>query len=540
MNPTPHPRWLALWLGLGLLLALCAYPFLGQAVFSDDDGHILQLAIDAPYLGAYYLPEVYQQLSVVHYTPVALTVYRLMLEIFGLSATAFVLLQLSLLGLCAGLAAAWCHRQSQHTSAGLMVLVLIASLSSVWPMAARFYTLHYVIGGVFSLLLLLQLQALPTGTRAQQGRALARVGALALAALLSKEVFAPLVFALIGLSVLRRQSPRALVLMLAMLVYAGLRLQVLGFSTEGRMGNSLLGDLFALQASTLKNFAHWYVQTHALLLCAALLALWRQPARTLQNTLMASLLVLPVLAAPHAIQDPTLHADRLFFAFDLALCCAIVLALHARAPSANTHRWWPLLVLPLALLNTHPAMARKQQQLATDPAQHITRHILAARPDRPLTILTDTGYMQGGLMRVMALQRTHPHGPLHITQNCQQALLAQRQGHTLWTLDAQGQTLDPTALAQRCQTLTAHGPTPVAAPIAPAFVRGLLQWQLTAPEGLQVGVEFPDRGMSIDTPQMHQRLVRPRPNEPYRLYARQGPHWWYSELRHMEVLAHRP
>ena len=154
-----HPaRWMGLWLALGLLLSLCDYPYLSQAVFSDDDGHILQLAIEAPYLGAYYMNEVYQQLSVVHYTPVALTIYRLMFELFGVTATPFLILQIGLLGLCSALAGAWCHRHTQQVSAGLMAILLIASLSSVWPMAARFYTLHYGLGALFSLLLLLHLQ----------------------------------------------------------------------------------------------------------------------------------------------------------------------------------------------------------------------------------------------------------------------------------------------------------------------------------------------------------------------------------------------
>ena len=285
-----HPaRWMGLWLALGLLLSLCAYPYLSQAVFSDDDGHILQLAIEAPYLGAYYMNEVYQQLSVVHYTPVALTIYRLMFELFGVTATPFLILQIGLLGLCAALAGAWCHRHTQQVSAGLMAILLIASLSSVWPMAARFYTLHYVLGGLFSLLLLLHLQKKPPLTAVQPTQALATSFVLALLSLLSKEIYAPLVLALWAWAAFQKHRPQAIGLLLAMLVYAGLRLHVLGFSTEGRAGNSLLADLQSLQADTLVHFAKWYVQTHALLMLATVLALVLRPLQTLKNILIACL-----------------------------------------------------------------------------------------------------------------------------------------------------------------------------------------------------------------------------------------------------------
>jgi hypothetical protein len=533
MTQKNHARWWGLWLGLGLLLALCAYPYLSQAVFSDDDGHILQLAIDAPYLGAYYMHEVYQQLSVVHYTPMALTVYRLMFELFGVTATPFLILQIGLLGLCAALAGAWCHRHTQQVSAGLMAILLIASLSSVWPMAARFYTLHYGLGALFSLLLLLHLQKKPPITATLQTLALATSFVLALLALMSKEIYAPLVLALWGWTVFRRHTPQAMGLLLAMLVYAGLRLHVLGFSTEGRTGNSLLGDLLSLQADTLVHFAKWYVQTHALLLLATVLALVLSPLQTLKNILIACLLVLPVLAAPHAFKAPTLHADRLFFAFDLAMCCALALALHSKAAAPHWPKWVLLLALPWGVFSTHAAMQSKQELLANDPSQKITRQILNAQTLQPMTILTWPDYQQGGLMRLMARQGM----PLRITQNCQEALLAQSQGQEIWRFDRQGQRLDPLRLSESCQPLLGHGPEPVTEIIHPAFINGVLQWQLQASPALQIGIQFPDRGMTLSASHMRERLVRPRNGEPYRLYAHQGTQWWFSELRHMNVQA---
>ena len=529
-----HPaRWMGLWLALGLLLSLCAYPYLSQAVFSDDDGHILQLAIEAPYLGAYYMNEVYQQLSVVHYTPVALTIYRLMFELFGVTATPFLILQIGLLGLCAALAGAWCHRHTQQVSAGLMAILLIASLSSVWPMAARFYTLHYGLGALFSLLLLLHLQKKSPLTAVEQTQALATSFVLALLSLLSKEIYAPLVLALWAWAAFQKHRPQAIGLLLAMLVYAGLRLHVLGFSTEGRAGNSLLADLQSLQADTLVHFAKWYVQTHALLLLATVLALVLRPLQTLKNILVACLLVLPVLAAPHAFIDPAQHADRLFFAFDLAMCCALALALHSKAAAPHWPKWVLLLALPWGVFSTHAAMQTKQQELANDPSQKITRQILNAEALQPLTILTWPDYKQGGLMRLRASLGI----PLRITQNCQEALQAQSQGQEIWNFDRQGQRLDPLRLSEGCQPLLGHGPEPVTEIIHPSFIKGVLQWQLQASPELQIGIQFPDRGMTFSTGHMRERLVRPRNGEPYRLYAHQGTQWWFSELRHMNVQA---
>ena len=91
-------------------------------------------------------------------------------------------------------------------------------------------------------LFLLHLQNKPPCSAVQPSLALATSLVLALLALLRKEIYAPLVLALWGWAAFRKHRPQAIGLLLAMLVYAGLRLHVLGFSTEGRAGNSLLAD----------------------------------------------------------------------------------------------------------------------------------------------------------------------------------------------------------------------------------------------------------------------------------------------------------
>jgi len=531
----PLWRWCAVSLGMALL----AYPYVAQAVFSDDDGHILQLAVDAPWAASYGVPEVYQQLSVVHFTPVAITFYRLMLEVFGLNPLAFVVVQLGLLCLCAALAATGCQRLTRQASAGWVMLALVFGASSFWPLVARFYTVHYLLGAVFSLCLLLLF-----GRQRESPWAWLGMAGLALAAALSKEIYLLLIPALVVLSLWRKQWGRAAALCVAGLVYAAMRLSALGFSLEGRQGQSFVSDWLSIDGSSWLNFGQWYVQTHGLLLVLLLVALWRSPMQLLRHSGLAVLLVLPVLAAPHAIRGPETHADRLFFAFDLALMGAVVLALHSKPWPRPWPRAWPwvagLGVWAGAAWAGHSALAGVAHKTAADPQQAITRQILKVPAGQNTTVLTDVDYLQGGLMRVARMQGRQD---LTITQNCQVALALQGQGQTLWVFDAQGQRQEPALLPQRCQawrTPTNDQRAPVSVTQPPAFANGVLSWDLQAPAAWQVGVEFPDRAMTFATPYLHQRLVRPRPLEPYRLFAHHQGQWWFSELRQMASGAEQP
>jgi hypothetical protein len=542
-----------IWWLLSACLAGVAYPFLSQSVFSDDDGHILQLAADAPWLAAYLDPQVYQQLSVAHYTPVVLTVYRSMLAFWGLNPVAFVVMQLTLWGACTALAAMWCHRQTRQTSAGGLMVLLVVGASSFWPMLGRFYTVHYLLGCVFSLWLLLALQkssALPDAPP-MQGREkhqeikakgsdsplyLAGMAVLGLAAVLSKEVYLLLLPTLVVSCLWQRQWARAWVLGLALLIYLAMRWHVLGFSLEGREGRGFVSDVLSIDAPTWMSFFKWYAVHHVLLLSLLAVALWRSPWIMLKWGGLAGLLALPVLAAPHAIRLPEVHADRLFFAFDLALMGAVALALHHRPWKMLRWRWLSLPVLLGAGWLGQAALAKVAQKTAADAQQRITRQILAAPYDRLLTVLTDVNYQQGGLMRVMRLQGAQGFS---ITQNCHLALANLRLGQTLWVLDDMGNRLAPSLLQERCLPWSQQWP-PVRAVTEPSFVDGILSWQLLADEGVQVGVQFPDRGLSLAIGQMRQRMVRPRHNEPYRLFAHRQGQWWFSELRTMQLDAGQP
>lgn len=549
MPKTPARSWFMVCLA-SIGLAVLAYPFFSQVVFSDDDGHILQLAVDAPWLAAFFDPQVYQQLSVAHYTPLVLSVYRGVLSLWGPNPTAFMVLQLALWSLCVTLAAAWCQRQARQASAGALVVLMVLGASSFWPMLGRFYTVHYLLGAVFSLGLLLLLQkptgpgavlvahqpAKPTRPSKDSPLFLIGIGLLGLAAVLSKEVYLLLLPALVVSCLWHRQWARAVALALALGVYLAMRVHVLGFSPEGRAGQGFVQDALAIDVPTWLNFFKWYAQTHVVLLLLLAVAFWRSPVPMLKHGSVAGLLVLPVLAAPHAIRLPALHADRLFFAFDLALICAVALVLHLKPWPRQWRRWWGVALLACSVWLAHDALVGVSQKTASDVQQHITRQILAAPTQEAVMVLTDLNYQQGGLMRVM---RGPTATDFSITQNCQEALTHLARGHLLWVFDGQGQQQDPKRLPERCQAWPEPVP-PVIAVVSPSFENGLLKWHLQAQEGVQTGVMFPDRGMSFALPHMHQRLVRPRQDEPYRLFAHRQGHWWFSELRTMPLDAKQP
>ena len=141
-----------------LILFSSQYSALSWSLFSEDDSHILQLALSYDWLSPYLQPEVYQQLSIVHFTPLVLSVYRAMLELFGLNSQAFVGMQLFFMSLFCALAGYYTWRIKRHFSAGLLAIVLMFSSLSLLPMLSWFYTVHYILGAIFALFALLLIQ----------------------------------------------------------------------------------------------------------------------------------------------------------------------------------------------------------------------------------------------------------------------------------------------------------------------------------------------------------------------------------------------
>ena len=81
-----------------LLICLCVYSllflFLGWATFSEDDAHVMRVAVDSSWTNPYLDGEMYKQLSAANYTPVVLTVYHLILTLLPLSSMSFLFVTL--------------------------------------------------------------------------------------------------------------------------------------------------------------------------------------------------------------------------------------------------------------------------------------------------------------------------------------------------------------------------------------------------------------------------------------------------------------
>lgn len=509
---------------LAFTLFSSQYPLLDWSQFSDDDTHILQLALSYDWLSPYLDPLVYQQLSIVHFTPLVLSAYRAAIALFGLNAQAFIGIQLFFIALLCALAGYYVWRVHRRLSAATLTMVLIFSSASLLPMLSRFYTLHYILGGIFTLLALLLIQR-------KLAYSILTLGALfscTLLALLSKEIYLMAV-PVLWLLLWRHKAMAALAsVSLALALYMALRFYNLGFSTDGRDGQSLLAGLFNIDAKTWLNFGQWYFINKGVILFFCALAFLRAPAKMALYLPLAALFLLPTLAAPHAFQVPQLHGDRLFFGFDCALVIAAVLALYSKAvPRQGAILISLVIVLFSVGLQRNVMQTYSAQQMAS-PAYKITQSILTATSHSPTTILTPLTYLQGEFGNIY----TKLGNPwLSVTQNCQQAISALRQGQSLVIFDRYGQQLNNDTLTDRCQS--AENVATVVIP--PQFQRGVLQWQIEVPATYTTGVLLIDRGITIATPTLQQRLVRPKPGERYQLFTRKDNLWWFSPIATIHV-----
>lgn len=77
---TPFTLFLLAAIAMYILL----FPALSWTTFSEDDAHILRVAIQYDWLQPFYSHEVYTQLSATNFTPLVLTIYRFLLLLFSL------------------------------------------------------------------------------------------------------------------------------------------------------------------------------------------------------------------------------------------------------------------------------------------------------------------------------------------------------------------------------------------------------------------------------------------------------------------------
>lgn len=518
---------------LSFLLFFSLADLLLWSTFSDDDTHVSQLALSYDWLSPYYQPHVYQQLSIVHFTPVVLSAYRGILSVFGVETLPFVVMQISLISLITALAAYICQQLTKRSAAGILCVLLIFSSTMLFPMLSRFYTMHYLLGALCSLLVLqIIIRAVQENNLSHPTTFLFIFG-LTFAALLAKEVYIMLVPLLWIVLWQRKSYQNIAAVTLSLVGYLALRTHMLGFSTDGRMGNSLISDLLAIKGDVWLSFAVWFAKENWLLLVMISIGFISASQKMLLYIFAAGLFALPSLAAPHAFQTPQLHGDRLFFMFNIMLSIAATLAIFSRSDTNNSRYQVVIigLILVMVPLQRSELSRFKDKQIAR-PSYSINQALLNETVQESTIVVTPGNYYQGELMNVYRLLG-NPW--LYIIQNCQQALSLTDNGivdaPTLIAFDEQANRLTRDQLQQRCQFVD----QPAIVASEPTFSNGLLEWSISVPDGYQGGVMLVDRGISIPVTQFKQRLVRPKPGERYQLFTRKGNQWWFSETKLIQV-----
>jgi len=531
------PPFLVFW-SASVLACLVFLPFLSWVVFSGDDSHLMRVALDYGGLQPYLQPEVYRELSVANYTPIPMTIYRWIATLFPMRPLfflAFMIACMSLvMGLAATLAATLATRLTQSSSssrdmrAGWVTIVLMASLLSLPTLLSRFYTMHYLIGGIFALLTLLVLIRKP----AEDGRAvttLLLVWVLLLLAMLSKEVYLMLVPLILVLSWQRKQWQLAAGVLLVTVAYWLWRGHMLGMQLDVGGEGSYFAGFWNIGLGSWVEFVGFYLRSRWLILFALLLAFLSDYRLTLKLTALALLFGLPGLAVTHGIAEYGLHSDRIFFAMDVALAvvAAIVISCDNRAQSYFKAEYVAAAFVFVFFIQVL-AVRDYRQDVVTQTDYKITRYLL----DRFTAVADQTAfipmnYIQGDLMRVS--DRLDLDW-VSLTQNCLDAL--QVSNERLLVFNDAGDLISREELQEQCQP--ANGLS-VDVQAAPQYDSGLLRWQLSAAPDVQTGVLFVDRAFAVPLPAFNSQLVKPAPDERYQLFARQGNQWWFSEPRVIDV-----
>lgn len=520
---------------LFLLFSFALYgslvPLLSWVTFSDDDAHIMRIAAEYGWLDVYFKPEVYQQLSVAHYTPVELTIYKLLLSIGGLNPAYFLVSQLMCFAVISAMAAQLCLLVTKGPVKSFLVILFIFSNGAILTLASRFYTTHYLVGAVFALFSFIVLVS-PLARSSLLFSSLS--GVAVLMSLLAKEVYVVSAFLIGAFAIKQRNWSIFLSAAIAVVIYLGMRFHVIGYSSEGRSGNGYLSEMLSLDISQWLGFASWYAESKLLILLLALSAFIINARKFIPSLLVALLFAVPSLAAPHSIISPELHADRVFFAFDCALVFAAMFAIASKpslVTSIKNNLKPPLVVsasltLILSLMFFQFSQAKLVQEVVTNTSDYkVTTRILASlkSASEPLTVYAPLSYQSGELMSVVRLLGQKQ---LHITQNCRLVTRVFTTGRVV-VFDERGNNISLNALQDRCEIVDL---TPdIIHPVS--FTAGRLEWRFNVKDDYVAGVLFVDRALAVPLREFSERLVRPKPKERYQLFAYRGNQWWFSDIR---------
>ena len=523
-NNKPVLASIPLFLLASLLMYAVLFPLLSWTVFSEDDSHLMRVAIDYSWWQHFFVPEIYRELSAANYTPIPLLVYKTLVSWFGFSTNAFLLFMLIAMSLVSALAATLIEQITKNRMAAWTVVLLIFSSMSMHTLITRFYTMHYIIGAIFAL------AALVVIFRRDIKYCSAWLPALLLfMALVSKEVYLVLPPAVVLYALYQRNFRLAAGAATALLVYLVLRTYMLGMSVDIGGESSYFAGFWGISGAAWASFIAWYIKTRIFILAAVVIALFINFRRTAMLLPLALIFAAPGLAVSHGIVEHTLHGDRIFFAFDCALALVAVISIYQSAIFQRYVQPLPLLgflVLILILHVFNNATYRAQTEQMAD--FRITQFLLDNLADlEGATLFAPMNFIQGDLMRVNdALDEPR----FFITQNCIAALGA-AEGQ-LFMFNGNGDPITRADLEANCRPASID---PVV-DIAPRYNHGLLQWQVQFPEGYNGGVLFVDRAFAVPIPAFSQQLVKPAPGERYQLFANNGVNWWFSDIETMEIL----
>lgn len=505
------------------LMSLASYgllaPLLSWNVFSADDSHIMRVAIDYGWFEHYLDPQVYRQLSVANYTPVSLTVCRIMLLIFGLSPIAYLWCSIIAVSLLSALAGLLTRELTKSTLAAWLVMLLIFSNLTMLTLLSRFYTIHYITGGIFALL---------SALLVLRGQILLPALFVFLA-LLCKEVYIALPFILFLYALYWRDIRLGTGIAVALLGYLALRSWILGSSVDMDASGSYFTGVWAIAPKQWLHFFTWYVKHKYLIVLVTLIAFVLSPYRMICLFPVVLALVAPTFIASHGVQYPEMHADRLFLAFDIALVISAVYVLKRSGYLEHYVKYTYLIPLALFVLSIHVAsQGTYRESVMTGANFKVTRYIidnfdsLGSR-----TIYVPIKFTQGDLMRVS----DSLDGPSFLlTQNCLVAL--DQKEDSLIVFDSAGNLSNRKALQETC---TPASPD-INIEMAPQVVNGVLEWRLQSSEAFAAGVLFVDRALAVPVEEFAGQLAMPSPGERYQLFAFNDGHWWFSDVSEVKVL----
>jgi hypothetical protein len=497
--------------------------------FAVDDAYHIFLATQLDWYRFLYVPEIYQRTSTAYLTPLSVAYYTLAQHIGAFSASTYLSLQTLIFGgwllaIATFLRARFNFQQNQL----LAFLLLSLSITTVGTLLSRFYSEHYIFGGIGSTLALLSLNHYQTTRRSHYF--IATILLMAVSAL-SKEIF----LCTFAISIFLYWNDKSIIKKLILIApfllsgYLIYRHYMLGTNIGGRGSHEDIWLQFTEVIHALPKFAYFYATSHASLLLLLLISLIVSPIHAIKGCLIALLLATPSLAAPHAFLEPELHSDRLFIACDLTLSATIAYCLfnknqsHQSTTSKRNHLvFWVIVLVGLAWSIYQTAV--HDRRTATSPDYKITNAILEAQA-MPNAVYLPPNFANSSLIAAFSQSGNRQ---FEVTSNCLLALAWPQTNNMLF--NSYGDKISRDILAKSCQADAAQrkpGGTV-------RFNNGILSWHIQGADTVAAGVYFPAHALLIEAHHFEERLVRPSPGEKYSIFTRDGTKWWFSEVQDVE------